>query len=221
MPELETENDELRGKWFFDEVPIEKKAQFVEDKDFNFTDPLSNQNSCGKAEINLSKTFGTIETTHPYSSNLRCTWKVASKCEAVKWRFAHLRVEESNDAIYGDIGSVYSDEYEPKWWKCAFDHVQIFYGTKMSGERTARMCGNHDSDGEWMNSNAADLEVNFATDTITNDFGFTLEWKCEKPTRIHSFTFSFAKDTFSVSILLSLIIFFILCSKSWRKGHNL
>ena len=143
------------------------------------------------------------------------------KLQLITHNLAHLGVEESNDAIHDDIGPVYSDEYEPKWWKCAFDHVQIFYGTKMSGERTARICGNQDSDGEWMNSNAADLEVNFATDTITNDFGFTLEWKCGKPTRIPSATFSFAKDTFSLSVLLALIIFFILCSKSWQKGHNI
>ena len=134
---------------------------------------------------------------------------------------AHLRIEESNDAIYGDIGSVYSEDYEPKWWKCAFDHVQIFYGTKMSGERTARICGNQDSTHKWTNSNAADLEVNFATDTITNDFGFKLEWRCGDPTRISSDKYSFTKDNFILSIFLSLIIFIFLCFTSWRKCHSI
>ena len=36
--------------------------------------------------------------------------------------------------------TVYDKEYEPKWWKCAFDHVQIFYGSKHSGHKTERLC---------------------------------------------------------------------------------
>ena len=52
-------------------------------------------------------------------------------------------VEDSNDEIYDEYGEQYALDYEPKWWKCVYDHVQIFYGSKNSGIRTERLCQMH------------------------------------------------------------------------------
>ena len=52
-------------------------------------------------------------------------------------------VEDSNDEIYDEYGEQYALDYEPKWWKCVYDHVQIFYGFKKSGIRTERLCQMH------------------------------------------------------------------------------
>ena len=31
-------------------------------------------------------------------------------------------------------------QQKPKWWICSFDHVQVFFGDKMSGRHTGRLC---------------------------------------------------------------------------------
>ena len=35
-----------------------------------------------------------------------------------------FEVEESNDAIYAELGSIYSEDYQPHWWECVFDYFQ-------------------------------------------------------------------------------------------------
>jgi hypothetical protein len=121
-------------------------------------EPLSKPKRCGKVEINEDSTAGKISTKNPYPMNTRskqiknqfltlkrCTWKINSSCSALKWRFTSFSIEDDTDTYENDY--YYEQYYENqgdsdnvKWWMCSFDHVQVFYGDKSTGEKTPRLC---------------------------------------------------------------------------------
>ena len=146
----------------------------------------------------------------------------------------HFMVEDSNDEIYSSYGVPYSSDYSPKWWKCVFDHVQIFYGSKSTGDRTDRLCQIRDSLADeqfiwnnyenypggnptdlgyfnWTKINYSNLEINFVTDTYANSFGFKLQWRCAQSQNY----FSFFATTFI--FIIALIAVFIKLKNRLKK----
>jgi len=108
---------------------------------YEFADP-SPLSRCGEEIRATDGLSGSVSTHLPYEKNLQCSWDIQTGCSALEWRFSNFSVEDATDSYDNELyyEEYYGEDHKPKWWICSFDHVQVFFGDKMSGRHTGRLC---------------------------------------------------------------------------------
>ena len=99
---------------------------------------------------------GTIESYHPYKSNVYRAVSIESPCAALQWKFLEFDLE-----------------LQPT--SCGYDYLTVNYGTSSTG----RLCGTTAQKYEnWTFHFGHKIEIIFKTDCSNNYYGFKLAWEC-------------------------------------------